>query len=366
MRNEIIEICLLKRLSLVTAVSILAFMGASCFSNQTNNPNQLIKGNPVTEKIMNDAVHTYTAELEKNLFVNLSVEQHDVDIITKVFAPNGELVGEFDTPTSGRGTEQIRFGTDAAGEYRIEIYTLNERAEPGEYKLEIADFRPVTERDQKVIAAVKLHQQADILRSKKETMRDSLPVYEKALAIWRELGEKFDEGNTLRAMGFANQRLGELDKAKEHFGKALAIWEQIGDVRSAAFTHVIFGVISKKQDDFETGLKEDLTAQTLWEKAGDLPEATQNLVRIGGDYAKLGNKYQSIAYYQKALESSRNVEKKSIKAYVMSSYADALADSGDKTEALNYYKQSLDIWKSLDQEKVVSDLQGKIDKLNIN
>ena len=64
-------------------------MGASCFSNQTIDPNQLVKENPVTKNIVNDEVHTYTVKLEKGLFVSLAVEQHDVDIITKVFAPNG-------------------------------------------------------------------------------------------------------------------------------------------------------------------------------------------------------------------------------------------------------------------------------------
>ena len=53
-----------------------------------------------------------------------------MDIITKVFAPNGEFIGEFDTPTSGRGTEKIRFATDATGDYRIDIYTLSEPPNP--------------------------------------------------------------------------------------------------------------------------------------------------------------------------------------------------------------------------------------------
>ncbi len=261
---------------LTAVISFLFVFGANCSGN--SSPDQLSMGNPVTNKIMNDEVQTYTAELEKGQFVNLSVEQRDVDVITKVYTPNDELVGEFDTPTSGRGTEQIRIGTETAGEYRIEIYTLSERAEPGEYQLAITDFRPITERDRKILSAVKLHQEADKLRSKSETIIDSLPVYEKALQIWRELGEQSDEGNTLRAMGFAYQRLNDLEKAKEHFGKALEIWEKTGDLRSAAFTHIIFGVIAKKQNDLETGLQEDLKAQPLWEQAGDMPEYTQNLV----------------------------------------------------------------------------------------
>jgi len=363
MKENKIRACV-KNFWLIAVVSFLFVFGANCSRN--SSPDQLTMGNPVTKKIMNEEVHTYTAELEKGQFVNLSVEQHDVDVITKVFTPKNELIGEFDTPTSGRGTEAIRIGTDAAGEYRIDIYTLSERAEPGEYKLEITAFRPLIERDNKILAAVKLHQEADILRSKPETRRESVPVYEKALQIWRELGETSDEGNTLRAMGFAFQRMDELEKAKEHFGKSLEIWEKIGDSRSAAFTHIIFGVIAKKQNDLETGLKEDLAAQPLWEQANDMPEYTQNLVRIGNDYIKLQNNTEALNYFQQALESSRKLERKSIQAYVLSECGNAQVTVGNKDEALNFYRQSLDLWKNLKQDKVVASLEEKIAKLQTN
>ncbi|MDQ3132827.1 MAG: tetratricopeptide repeat protein, partial [Acidobacteriota bacterium] len=353
-----------KNFWLIAVVSFLFVFGANCSRN--SSPDQLTMGNPVTKKIMNDEVHSYTAELEKGQFVNLSVKQRDVDVITKVFTPTGELIGEFDTPTSGRGTEQIRIGTDTAGEYRIEIYTLSERAEPGEYKLAIADFRPITERDRNILTAVKLHQEADKLRSQKETMPDSLPVYENALQIWRELGEQSDEANTLRAMGFAYQRLNELEKAKEHFGKALEIWEKTGDLRSAAFTHIILGVIAKKQNDLETGLQEDLKAQPLWKQADDLPEYTQNLVRIGNDYIKLQSNAEALKYFEQALDSSRQVERKSVQAYVLSECGNAQATVGNKAEALNFYRQSLELWRNLKQEKVVASLEEKIAKLEAN
>jgi len=356
----------LKNFWLVAVVSFLFVFGANCSRNSSPDKNQLTMENPVTDRIMNDQVHTYTAELEKGQFVNLTVEQHDVDVITKVFTPTGELVGEFDTPTSGRGTEAVRIGTDAAGEYRVEIYTLSERAEPGEYKLEISAFRPLTDRDNKILAAVKLHQQADILRSKPETRRESIPIYEKALQIWRELGETSDEGNTLRAMGFAFQRMDELEKAKEHFGKALEIWKRIGNSRSAAFTHIIFGVIAKKQNDWETGLKGDLAAQPLWEQAKDMPEYTQNLVRIGNDYIKLQNNTEALVYFEQALENSRRLERKSIQAYVLSECGNAQATVGNKNEALNFYRQSLDLWRNLKQDTVVTSLEEKIANLEAN
>ncbi len=355
-----------KNFWLLACVLILAVFGANCSRNSSSNAEQLAQGKPVTKSIVNEEIHSYTTKLEKGQFLGLAIEQRDVDVITKVFAPNGELVGEFDTPTSGRGTEQIRIGADAAGDYRIDIYTLSERAEPGEYKLEIAEFRPITERDKKVLAAVKFHQEADILRGKPETRRDSIPVYQKALQIWRELGEPSDEANTLRAMGFAFQRMDELEKAKTHFGQALEIWEKTGDLRSAAFTHIIFGIIDKKQNDYENGLAEDLKAQPLWEKAGDLPEYTQNLVRIGNDYVKLQKKTEALNYFEQALESSKRVERNSVKAYVLGEYGNAQAAFGNKNEALNFYRQSLDLWRNLKQDKVVANLEEKIAKLQAN
>ena len=353
-----------KNFLLSACILILTVFGANC--SKTFDREKLALGEPITKSIINEEIHSYTVALEKGQFLALTIEQHDVDVITKVFAPNGELIGEFDTPTSGRGTEQIRIGADASGDYRFDIYTLSERAEPGEYKLEIAAFRPLTERDSKILAAVKLHQEADILRAKPETRANSLPVYEKALQIWRKLGEQSDEANTLRAMGFAFQRMDELEKAKSYFGKALAIWEQNGDSRSAAFTHIIFGVIAKKQNDLQTGLQEDLAAQPLWQQANDLPEYTQNLVRIGNDYIKLQNNTEALKYFGQALESSHKLKRKSIQAYVLSECGNAQSTLGNKNEALKFYKQSIELWKNLKQDKVVANLEEKIDKLQAN
>jgi len=355
-----------KNLCLLFFVSLAVFVGANCSRNSSLEMERLSQGKPITNNIINEEVHSYTVALEKGQFLGLGIEQHDVDTIAKVISPNGEVVGEFDTPTSGRGTEIVRIGAEIAGDYRIDVYTLSERAEPGEYTIKIVDFRPITERDQKVLAAVKLHQEADRLRAKPESRPDSIPVYEKALQIWRELGERAEEGNTLRAMGFAYQRMEDLEKAKAHFGQALQIWEEIGDYRSAAFTHIIFGVIAKKQNDLEKGLQEDLSAQPLWEKADDMTEYTQNLVRIGNDYLKLQNKTDAVAYFQKALENSRKLERKSVQAYVLSECGNAQATIGNKNEALDFYRQSIELWKSLNQDKVVAGLEEKIAKLQVN
>ncbi|MCA1632889.1 MAG: tetratricopeptide repeat protein [Acidobacteria bacterium] len=364
--NKIKDRGCVKNFRQMASISVLVFgvvLGAGCSRNPPPSAEQLALGKPVTKQLKNDEIHSYTVSLDKGEFIGLSIEQRDVDVITKVFAPNGELLGEFDTPTSGRGTEQVRVGAESEGEYRFDIYTLSTGAEPGQYTLRQTESRPITERDRKILSAIKLHQEADGLRAKPESRRDSLHVYERALGVWREVGDEREEANTLRAMGFAYQRLDEPENAKVHFGRALEIWETTGDWRSAAFTHIIFGVINKKQNDYEAGLEEDLKALPLWEKAGDMPEYTQNLVRIGNDYVKLQKKSEAVSYFERAVEAGSKVESVALKAYVLSQYGDAQAAFGNKTEALNHYQKSLALWESLKQDKTISSLKEKIAKL---
>ncbi len=351
---------------LTSLLVFCAIFAANCSQQNLSNAEALKPGRPVIKGIVNEQVHSYSVDLESGQYLVLAVEQHDVDVITEAYAPGGESIGEFDTPTGGRGIEQIRIVANTAGEYRFDIYTLSERAEPGQYTVEVSAFRPATERDREITAAVKLHQQADKLRSESGTRSDSISVYEKALQIWRDLGEPADEANTLRAMGFAYQRMDEIDAARGHFGQALKIWGQLGDSRSAAFTHVIFGVMSKKQNDYETGLREDLIAQALWEQSGDMGEATQNLVRIGNDYIKLQRNDEAIGYFERALALSESVEGKSVRAYVLSECGNAQASLGNSAAAVKFYRQSIDLWKSLKQDKVVAGLEEKIFKLQTN
>lgn len=349
---------------LLACVVTLVLAGIGCFQNTGKAFPTLTIGNPVTKAITNQNIDSYEVYLEKGTYIGLTVEQKDVDVITEVFGPDERSIGEFDTPTSNRGTEQIRFGADRSGNYRVDIYTLSEMAEPGEYKLEIKAFHPITERDQNVLDAVRFHQEGDRLRANADTRKQSIPVYDKALQIWRELDEQVDEANTLRAMGFAFQRLDELENAKEHFGKALVIWERLGDLRSAAFTHVIFGVIAKKQGDLQRGLDHDFIAQPLWEKAGDRQEYTQNLVRIGNGHLKLQNKTEALAYFQQAIDQSEQIGRKSLSAYVLSECGNAQAAIGNKGDALNFYRQSLELWRSLGREKVAVGIEEKMAKLS--
>ncbi|HXH69985.1 MAG TPA: tetratricopeptide repeat protein, partial [Pyrinomonadaceae bacterium] len=75
------------------------------------------------------------------------------------------------------------------------------------------------------------------------------------------------------------------------------------------------------------------------------------------------NNGEALKYFEQALEKSRHLERKSIQAYVLSECGNAQSTIGNKTEALNFYRQSLELWRNLKQDKVVNSLEEKIAKL---
>jgi len=80
-------------------------------------------------------IHTYTIELDADRFLYIRVQQLGIDLIVKVFNPQGKLLEEIDSPTGTRGDENVFLITKSDGEYKIEIHPYDPLAESGKYKL---------------------------------------------------------------------------------------------------------------------------------------------------------------------------------------------------------------------------------------
>ena len=91
--------------------------------NAPNLPAVLKRDRPITKFMAGKDRHAYTVNLKKGMYLDVAVKQHDIDVITEVFGPDSVSLGKFDAPTSERGTERARIGAEAAGEYRIEVFT---------------------------------------------------------------------------------------------------------------------------------------------------------------------------------------------------------------------------------------------------
>jgi hypothetical protein len=89
----------------------------------------------------------FSINLEKDQFLQLVVEQHGIDVLVRVFSPEGKTVGEFDSPNGKEGPENISLVSEAAGLYRIDVAPLTQDVEPGRYEIKILELRAATDQE---------------------------------------------------------------------------------------------------------------------------------------------------------------------------------------------------------------------------
>ncbi|HAF23728.1 MAG TPA: hypothetical protein DCK93_12615 [Blastocatellia bacterium] len=93
--------------------------------------------------------HSFSVNLEQDQFLQLVVDQHGIDVIVRVFSPEGKSLGEFDSPNGNEGPENVSVISVMAGVYRIEVAPLGqfENVPPGRYEIKIVELRRATEQE---------------------------------------------------------------------------------------------------------------------------------------------------------------------------------------------------------------------------
>jgi hypothetical protein len=106
-------------------------------------------GTPVERTLSGGQSHNYTVALDPNQFAQLVVDQHGIDVIVRVFSPDGKKLGEFDSPNGDQGAENVSFVARDAGVYRVEVAPLGQayNPPPGKYEIKLTEVRKATEEE---------------------------------------------------------------------------------------------------------------------------------------------------------------------------------------------------------------------------
>jgi erythromycin esterase len=95
---------------------------------------------PVEREVKAGETHAYTIALEAGQFLGAAVNQRGIDVIVRVFAPDGSKIAEIDSPNGTQGDEPIALEARTAGTYRIEVSPFVQGAQPGRYEIRINEI----------------------------------------------------------------------------------------------------------------------------------------------------------------------------------------------------------------------------------
>jgi CHAT domain-containing protein/Tfp pilus assembly protein PilF len=329
----------------------------------------LEQGKPVEREIKGGESHYYKINLASGQYLSLIVDQRGIDLIVRLFGPDGMQLIEVDTPDRQFGKEPVFLIAETAGDYRLELRPVDNTASPKRYEIGIQELRQAIEQDKSRIEGQKIFAEATQLRAQRtvESLKKALEKYETALVHWRAVGHKAREGDTLNNIGRIYNSLGESQKAIEFFTEVLPLFRSVEDrvgesyvLNNSGYAHRL---LSKNREAI------DLYKQALFlmQAGGDPRERGYVLLNIGTAYNALGERQEALDFFNQALSLSLSLGDRRGESVALNNIAAVYYLLGETRKALAHYESSLPLTQDVGDKRleayVLNNMGGLYDSL---
>lgn len=187
---------------------------------------------------------------------------------------------------------------------------------------------------------------------------EALVLYERALAVVREIGERSGEAAILNNIGLVYNALGQYEQALELYEQTLAILIEVGDRAREGFTLNNIGFVYQELGQYEQALEFYEQALAISIEMDDRSFRGTILNNIGLGHNSLGEYEQALEFYEQALVISIEVGDRPGEGTTLSNIGRVYDALGQYEQALEFYEQALTI------RNEVGDRQGVGETLN--
>ncbi len=104
---------------------------------QDKQPQKIEPDSSIRAELDAGEIHNFQIVLDSGQYILIAVRQIGIDLVVKVFDPNGELVSEIDRPTGDKGSELVELVPTLAGLYELQLTAFQEDSANGEYEIKI-------------------------------------------------------------------------------------------------------------------------------------------------------------------------------------------------------------------------------------
>jgi CHAT domain-containing protein/Tfp pilus assembly protein PilF len=190
---------------------------------------QLDPGRPIERGLESGESHYYAYQLTLAVgqYAKLVVYQRGIDVVVKVFGPDGKQTSQFDSEFRVQGQETVELVAEEAGSYRLDISAKYKNAAAGRYEIRLLELRSATENDRALYEASKLNAERARLDNAGK-YDEARPLGERVVQIReRVLGpEHPDVAAALNSLAFLYFIKADYVKAETLYQRALAIGEK--------------------------------------------------------------------------------------------------------------------------------------------
>jgi CHAT domain-containing protein/tetratricopeptide (TPR) repeat protein len=319
-------------------------------AQENQQTQQLELGKPIERELAEDQSHSYQMTLAAGQYVKLVVDQRGIDVVVKLFGPNGKQLIKFDIEGRTHGQEIAPLVAEEAGSYRVDAVAKYKNVAAGRYEIQVVELRAATDNDRALQEAYKLNIEGFRLYS---TGKDdeALPLFERALEIReRVLGpEHPDIYHALHNVAILYELKGDLAKAESLNQRGLTIREKavgpehpdIGNsLNNLAIIYLKKGDYAKAELFYQRSLK--IKEKALGPEHRDVSDPLHNLANL---YSEKGDFARAEPLYQRALEIREKVlgpEHRDV-AQILNRFGVLYDDIGYYAKAELFYQRALKI-----------------------
>jgi CHAT domain-containing protein len=360
---------------------------------------ELQQGQTIEREMTGGATHTYRIAMTQGQYLHVVVEQKAIDVVVRLYGPEGKKLIEVDSPNGTQGPEPVYCLAESTGAYRLEVNVPDEKAAPGHYAIQVEELREATAKDRDRVAAegmiaaaeqMRAQGTAELLRKAIEKYNEALPLLRKmedrqgeattlnnigasywllgenqkaleshnqALRIRRELGNRLDESNSLYNIGVIYWQLGEYQKALDYYDQALPVWREGGFRQEQAYAFNAIGLAYDHQGKLQEAIRYFNEALALDHALGNRREEAIVRNNIGGSYQYLGELQKALDHYNQALLLAHTLGDRRSEATALNNAGVLYWQLGENQKALDYYNQALPL------RRVTGDRFGEVSTL---
>jgi hypothetical protein len=204
-------------------------------------------GIPIERNLTAGQSHSFLVNLDANQFMQLVVDQRGIDVVVRVFAPQGRRLGEFDSPNGTDGPENVTVIAELAGAYRIEVAPLDpsENSQSGRYEIKIVELRKATEQElhaaqnQEVIKqkAIALLKETTASFTELRNAQTRARFQTKAARLLWSSDEKAARKLIEQAMDSLKEFIASIDPEENYFENFQAAMQQRGEIVNVLAPH---------------------------------------------------------------------------------------------------------------------------------
>lgn len=307
----------------------------------------LEEGKQIERELGSGQSHSYQLNIVSGQYVSLLIEQKGIDVIVKLFAPNGELIIEVDSPNGTQGPEPVRLIAEATGIYRLEVSSLEKDARPGRYEAKLIELRAATQQDRDYIAARRAFDEGEKLhvQATRSSLTAAIKKYEEALSLYRAAGDRSEQITVLINMGGAYRVLGEHEKALAYLNQVLQAAQALGNKNGQGQALMVISAVYRNLGEFEKALQSSNEALQLYQSTGEKNKEAIMLKAIGELYSVLGEQEKARDYYDRVMRLYQALGNKNGEAGTLHAIGYSYIIEDEFPKGLDYYSKALMIWQ---------------------